>query len=142
MQFESLGCKPQWFSKPDILGTHLSSVGQALGCLLWTTKPSLLKENLFLKSLLIIGCHIRDGVFSETASLPLQPLSVCSVTICCKKVVQLVFRPFSDGVVLYIAPHAHSICSSVCRFSVAMGKGEFRIFLCHRLGPPFFQPLF
>lgn len=35
-----------------------------------------IKENLFLRCLSIIGCHIRDGVFDEAASVHLLPVSV------------------------------------------------------------------
>lgn len=45
--------------------------------------------------------------------------------VCCEGGAQLVFRSFSKGI--------YSICN--CRFSVSVGRGEFRIFLHHHLEP-------
>lgn len=140
MPFESPRREPQWLSKPDILGTYLSSAGQALGCLLWGT-------NSFV--------YQRNSVFEMPLNhwLPHQGWGfwwgcICASPICFsvslyhllqkKKALQLVFRPFSDGIFLYV----YAVCSSICRFSVSMGRGEFTVFLCHYLGPPFFHLLF
>ena len=113
-----------WFSKPKVLGTHLSSAG----CKRWgtwcgaRTPSSSGRSSIFVRSVVLVGCCARGEVFGETALLTLLPILMWSfyplLWRWCLASVQVFFR---------------SICS--CRFGVSMGGGEFRIFLCWHLNP-------
>lgn len=47
--------------------------------------------------------YARSEVFGKTASLPLLPTQCDPFTVCCERVVQLVFRSFPEGIVLCVA---------------------------------------
>ena len=60
--------KLHWYSKPDILGAHLSSTG----CLIWVMNTSLLRE----KKLHICEIPRWEWGFGKTVTLPLLYISM------------------------------------------------------------------
>lgn len=67
------------------------------------TLQSLGRSSVFLRSLFIVGCCTGGGVFGDTASLPLLPVSVWSFSLCYGGAVQLVFRSFSEEIDPHVA---------------------------------------
>lgn len=77
---------------------------------------------VFVRSLPIVGCFTRGGIFSKNVSLPLLPVLMWS------------FYPFSwrCSVSFQVCFRGNfSVCS--CRFGVSVERDEFRIFFCCHL---------
>lgn len=69
--------------KARCFGDHLLGAGYWLGCPRWASKPSLLGEMLqVLSSLLIVGHHARDWVYSEIVSQPHLPALIEVLFVC------------------------------------------------------------
>lgn len=66
--------------------------------------PLLLREKLYISDILLYVCHQGwGGVFSDTKSLPVRPISMWPLYTCCGGTVNLLFRSFSEQIVLYVA---------------------------------------
>lgn len=76
---------------------------RCISSLLGGTLHSLGRSSIFLRSLFIVGCCTGSGVFGDTASLPLLPVSVWSLSLCYGGAIQLVFRSFSQEIDPYVA---------------------------------------
>lgn len=102
-----------------------------MGCPVWGSNPSLLREKLqVFSSLSIVGCSSRVGCHGEIVSQPLLPilmfLFVCLFVVSFAQyigITHLVFTVFSRV----------KFCTCSCWFNVSMGRGEVRIILCHHL---------
>lgn len=100
---------------------------QELRCLMWGTNPSLLMKKLhILKSLSIVGCHAKDGVFGKTMSLHLLPISMWLLY-------PLLWKRCSTS--FQVLPRGNCFTCS-CRFVVSVRGYEFRISLCYHFEPP------
>lgn len=105
--------------------------GPGQGCLVWSTNLLLRKEKIhlyihsflcFLRSLPIVGRHIRGGVSGKCVFLPVLQISTWPFYPLlwnrCSASSQVLFRGYC------------SMCGCIC--AVSVGGGKFRIFLCHQ----------
>lgn len=98
-----------------------------MGCPMWVLNPQLLRKKLqVLSSFCIVGCCSNGGVYGGVASQPLL-LSLMCFSSCLPNVQS------SSTQTLGFLKGNSSIYS--CRLSMAVGGGEFGIFLCHHLEP-------
>lgn len=120
--------RSQWFSKPGVLGAHLSgAVPKSWGSLLWCTESLLFRETLCICEI-PPDCrhHVGRGFFADIVYLPLLLTSMWLFR-------PLLWRSYSASFQFFFQRRCYiSSCSLLCLWAVG---GKFSMFLYQYLEP-------